>query len=216
MKYNNIIFDLDGTITEPAVGITNGLIYALGHYGIKVDDITSLYKFIGPPLSETFKTFGFEGEENHAIVAKYREYYSTKGVLENDLMPGIADALKTLKNAGLKLYIATSKYEPFAVRILEHLNVACYFDYIAGSDASAGRDTKADVINYLFAKQNITDNDLASTVMVGDRMYDIEGAKTVGIDSVGVLYGYGNQEEFEKAGADPIVDTAKDLVVYLL
>lgn len=218
MKFTNIIFDLDGTITEPAEGITNGFMYALKHFGIEVTDRTSLFKYIGPPIEESFGSIeGFDEAKVTEAVKVYREYYSVNGILENDLMPGIVEALSAMKDAGLKLYVATSKYEPFAVKILQNLKIDQYFDYIAGSDSSVGRNNKTLVLEYLLEKIGINGNseELKKAVMVGDRKFDVEGAKGIGIESIGVLYGYGDLEEFKLAGADYIVETAKDLADFL-
>ncbi len=218
MRYKYIFFDLDGTITEPALGITNGIIYALDKFGIEVTDRTSLYKFIGAPLRDSFREFyGFTEEEVERAVALYREYYSDKGIIENEIMPGIEEALASLRNAGCKLYVATSKPEIYAKKILEHIGLDSYFDIVAGSQLDGSRDNKELVLRYLLETSGINHVDgISSTVMVGDRKFDIEGAKAVGIDHIGVTFGYGDKLELETAGALKIVDTAKELTEYIL
>ncbi|MBQ8412482.1 MAG: HAD hydrolase-like protein [Lachnospiraceae bacterium] len=217
MKYKEIFFDLDGTITEPALGITNGIIYALDKYNIKVSDRRELYKFIGPPLRDSFSMYyGFDKDEVEKVVAYYREYYSDMGIIENEPMPGIEKALSRLKSAGLKLYVATSKPEKFAIQILEHLNLLSYFDIVAGSSMDGSRDSKESVIKYLIEQIHKDGNDDISPIMVGDRMYDVEGASKCGIDCIGVTFGYGDRQELEEAGANIIVDTAEEIADYIL
>lgn len=219
MKYKHVFFDLDGTITEPVVGITNAIIYALGKYDIKVLDRTTLYRFIGPPLKDSFMEFcGFPEEQAEEAVRYYREYYSVDGILENDIMPGMEDALERLKSAGCHLYVATSKPEKFAREILEHLELADYFDVIAGSSMDGSRDKKELVLTYLLEQSGIgTSTDaIRDVVMVGDRKFDIIGAKHFGMDNIGVTFGYGDREEFLACGAMKIVDTAMEMADYIL
>lgn len=215
MGYKKIFFDLDGTITEPVMGITNAIIYALDKYNIKVAERSELYKFIGPPLRYSFREFyGFSESDSEQAVKYYREYYADKGLIENEIMPGMEEAIKALKEAGYNLYVATSKPETFAIKILENLNLAQYFDIIAGSSMDNKRDTKELVLSYLLERLNIEKGSdaIKDIVMIGDRKFDIEGANCFGIDSIGVLFGYGNREEFEKAGATYIVETAEGMV----
>lgn len=219
MKYEHIFFDLDGTITEPVVGITNAIVYALGKYDIKVLDRATLYKFIGPPLRDSFMEFcGFSEEKAEEAVRYYREYYSVNGVLENDIMPGMEDAIRRLRDAGCHLYVATSKPEKFAKEILENLKLADYFDIIAGSLMDGSRDKKELVIAYLLERAGIgaSEESLRDIVMVGDRKFDIMGAKHFGMDNIAVTFGYGDREEFFACGAMKIVDTAAELADYIL
>ncbi len=218
MKYKNIFFDLDGTITEPALGITNAIIYALDKYDIKVEDRASLYKFIGPPLRDSFKEFyGFSDEKSEEAVNFYREYYADKGLEENEIMPGMENALKSLKDAGCHLFVATSKPEHFAIKILENLKLDGYFDIIAGASLDNTRDKKELVIDYLLEISGIRKADmLQDTVMVGDRYFDIVGAQCFGLDNIGVTFGYGDREEFINCNTMKIVDTAQEMVEYIL
>lgn len=209
-KYNTILFDLDGTLTDPALGITNSVIHSLKKYGIENVSREELYKFIGPPLHESYqKFFGFSEEESFKAVDYYREYYKTKGIYENKVYDGAENLLKSLKESGKRIILATSKPEIFAKEILRHFKLEQYFTFIAGANLDGSRTVKAEVISYALDSIEITD--FTDVVMVGDREHDIIGAKTVGIDSVGVLFGYGNREELEKAGADYIVETVEEL-----
>jgi phosphoglycolate phosphatase len=209
-SFQYILFDLDGTLTDPAVGITNSIIHALKKYKIDVNDRTELYKFIGPPLGESFmKYFGFTEEEAARAIEYYREYFGVKGLFENVVYDGIEDLLNYLKDDGKVLMVATSKPQIFAEQILAHFNIAKYFSFIAGSNLDGTRIKKAEVIEYALASLNITD--FSKAIMVGDREHDIIGAKTVGIKSIGVLYGYGSFEELVNAGANYIAETVEDI-----
>lgn len=219
MRYKHIFFDLDGTVTEPVQGITNAVIYSLEKFNIKVTDRKSLYKFIGPPLRKSYKEFfNFSDEEAERAVAYYREYYSSRGIVENEIMFGMDKALKRLKEAGCHLYIATSKPEIYAVQILEYLKLADYFDIIAGSLMDGSRDDKKLVIQYLLDRCNTEAEPVKpeSVVMVGDRKFDILGAAHFGMDNIGVTFGYGDRAEFEECHAMHIVDSAEELAEYIL
>lgn len=208
--YNTILFDLDGTLTDPGIGITNSVAYALDKYGIQVQDRSELYKFIGPPLQDSFVDFyGFSEAEAKKAVDYYREYYKVKGIYENRLYDGMEELLSALCDAGKKLLVATSKPEPFSIRILEHFGIRQYFTYIAGSNMDGTRSIKKEVIAYALEAGNVTDKSAA--VMVGDRKFDILGAKSMGLASIGVLFGYGSREELEEAGADYIAAQTGDI-----
>jgi phosphoglycolate phosphatase len=210
MRYEYILFDLDGTLTDPGIGITNSVMYALKKYNIEVKDRQELYKFIGPPLMNSFEEYyGLSKEEAKTAVEYYREYYRDKGMFENLVYDGVEDLLKTLKESGKILIIATSKPEVFAKQILEHFDIAKYFIYIAGSNLDGTRSKKTEVIKYALESCNVTD--LSKAIMIGDRKHDIIGAKNTGIKSIGVLFGYGSRDEFEKAGADFIAGTVADI-----
>lgn len=206
MKY--ILMDLDGTITDPKLGITKSVQYALKSFGIEVTDLDTLCKFIGPPLRNSFKEYyGFDDAKAEAAVAKYREYFSETGLYENEVFEGMEKLLAGLKAAGKILIIATSKPEVFAKIILEHFGLEKYFTDICGAELDGRRSRKEEVIRYALERNDITD--YAEAVMVGDRMHDIEGAKAVGLVSIGVLFGYGSREELEEAGADRIAETVE-------
>lgn len=213
-SYDVFFFDLDGTITDSSLGITNSVMYALKRYGIEETDREKLYPFIGPPLTESFgKYYGFSKEQAVEAVGVYREYYTEKGLYENRVYDGFEETVGRLKNAGKTLIVATSKPEPFARTILEYFHLASYFDYIAGMELDGGRGTKAEVIRYAMEVCGIQDKSKA--LMVGDREHDVIGAKETGMDCLGVLYGFGNREELEKAGADYIVDQPEDILGFM-
>lgn len=208
----NVLFDLDGTITDPAEGITNSVIHAMKSYGLKIPERSELYKFIGPPLAASFEKYcGFSPEESIRAVSRYREYFSDKGIFENKVYPGVEDMLASLKNRGIGIYLATSKPEVFAKKILDHFGLDAYFRGVVGSELDGRRTEKAEVIACVMKKY-----DLDNAVMVGDRSYDIVGAKKNGIASVGVTYGYGGEEELSDAGAEYIVQTVEALAELLL
>ncbi len=212
--YDLILFDLDGTLTDPAEGITNSVCHALAKRGITVDDRTALYKFIGPPLINSFMQFyGYTHDEAVQGVADYREYYADRGIWENNVYPGIPELLARLKAAGKIVVMATSKPEYFAKLIAEHFAIAEYFDLIAGSTMDETRTNKSEVIAYALAQLNA---DTAHAVMVGDRSYDVLGAKALGIPCIGVTFGYGSEEELRTAGAAAIAHSADDLHRLLL
>ena len=204
--YSTILFDLDGTLTDSEQGIINSIEYALKKYDVKVENESDLRKFLGPPLKESFKQFcGFSEEKAEQAVEFYREYFREKGIFENNVYNGVIELLENLKAENKKLIVATSKPEPFTYRILEHFDLLKYFDFVAGSNMDNTRSKKDEVISYALNSCGITD--LQSAIMVGDREHDIIGANKVGIASIGVLYGYGDLQELETAGATYI---AKD------
>lgn len=213
--FEYILFDLDGTITDPGEGITNSVAFSLKTYGIEVSDKKELYTFIGPPLYASFmKYYGFSEEQAVEAVDRYREYYSDKGVFECTLYDGIEKLLKKLSECGKKVILATSKPEFYAVKILAHFGTDKYFYYVAGATMDGHRIEKADVIRYAFENLGITETEKA--VMIGDREFDILGAKECGLVSIGVTYGYGSYEELNRAGADVICRRVKDIEKILI
>lgn len=214
-NYKTILFDLDGTLTDSAIGIANSVQYALKKYNISVEDRKQLYCFVGPPLIDSFvKFFNFSEEKAREAVGYYREYYTEKGMLENTVYDGIEPMLQQLKESGATLLVATSKPEVFARQILSHFGLEKYFTFIGGSTLDETRVKKAEVIAYTLDACGITD--FSEILMVGDREHDVIGAKTVGIDCIGVLFGYGSREELEQAGATYIAETVEDLQHQLL
>lgn len=212
--YDFILFDLDGTLTDPGLGITNSVAYALKRWNIEVEDKKSLYKFIGPPLQDSFRLFyGFTPEDSLRAVDVYREYFRDKGLFENEVYPGVEEMLRTLKEQGKTLILATSKPEQFAIRILEHFHLDGYFTVMAGATMDSSRSKKGDVIAYALHTAGVSD--LTKAVMIGDREHDIIGAKQNGLDSIGVLFGYGDREELEKAGATHIAPTVESILNYI-
>ena len=211
--YNAVLFDLDGTLTDPGMGITNSVAFALRKYGIEVQDRKELYKFIGPPLYESFmKHYSFSKEEAETAVSYFREYFRDTGIFENEVYDGIENLLKKIKASGRKIILATSKPEEFAKRILVHFNLDKYFDFVAGATMDSSRVEKSDVIAYALKESGCS---AENAVMVGDRMHDILGAKENGLASIGVLFGYGSREELENAGADYIAETVDDIIKYI-
>ncbi|MBE6730438.1 MAG: HAD family hydrolase [Ruminococcaceae bacterium] len=215
MKYNTVLFDLDGTLTDPGEGITNSVIHSLKYFGIEEKDRVKLYKFIGPPLWESFEVFyGFSREKAVEAVEHYREYYKVKGIYENYLYEGVKEMLESLKSAGIKILVATSKPEKFANIILEHFGIAKYFDFIGGASMDGKRVNKDDVIAYTLKSAEVSD--VSKCVMVGDRLHDILGAKALDMDSIGVLYGYGDYKELSEAGATYIAENPEKAVEIIL
>lgn len=212
-NYQNILFDLDGTLIDSKDGIVNSVKYALSHFSITAVKDEELYKFIGPPLRESFsKYYGFNEKDTELAVVKYREYFSKEGVFQNTLYKGIPELLEKLINEKKNLIIATSKAEIYAKQILENLKINKYFSFICGSTLDDSRSKKAQIIQYI-----LKTNDLLSEncVMIGDKSHDILGAKESNMDSVGVLYGYGSYEELKEANATYIIKTVKELQHHL-
>lgn len=208
--YNTILFDLDGTLTDSEPGIINSIEYALKKYGIEMENKADLRKFLGPPLKESFKQFcGFSEEKAEQAVEFYREYFREKGIFENNVYQGVVELLEALKAQNKRLIVATSKPEPFTYRILEHFDLLKYFDFVAGSNMDNTRCKKDEVIAYALNSCGITD--LQSVIMIGDREHDIIGANKVGIASIGVLYGYGDLQELETAGATYIAKNTREI-----
>lgn len=215
MKYQTILFDLDGTLTDPGIGITNSFMYALEKYNIKVKDRSELYPLIGPPLPVSFSEhFGFDEQKCKEAIAYYREYYREKGLFENEVYKGIEGVLQRLQDAGCQLAVATSKPEHFAKQILEYFHLADYFTVIAGSNMDESRAEKAEVIQYCLEQLGV--NDKSQVLMIGDRKYDVIGGHACDLKVMGVLFGYGNEKEFIEAGADYIVPTVNAIAEFVL
>ena len=209
--FDTILFDLDGTLTDPGEGITNSVAYALKKYNIEVSDRSELYKFIGPPLKDSFmKYYGFDEAKAEEAIAYYREYFKDIGIFENKVYEGTEHMLRKLHGNGKRLVLATSKPEEFAIRILEHFGLKKYFAVVAGASMDSSRSKKGDVIAYAISLCEDFSKDTA--VMIGDREHDIIGAKENGLKSIGVLYGYGDENELKTADADYIVSTTEDIL----
>ncbi|WP_461816241.1 HAD family hydrolase [Faecalimonas sp.] len=214
-NYQYILFDLDGTLTDSQVGITTCVAYALEDFGIHTENLEELKKFIGPPLKESFmKYYNLTDEEGDKAVEKYRERFATIGLYENEVYVGIPLLLEKLKKQGKTLLVATSKPTVYSEKILEHFGLNKYFCFVAGSELDGTRVNKAEVIQYALEKNDITD--LQKVVMIGDKEHDMIGANFCGVDSIGVLYGFGDREELEKQGATYIAETVNDLEKILL
>ncbi len=212
-----LLFDLDGTLTDPGKGITNGFINAIDYFHRPIPSYQELCKFIGPPLKESFMRFlGWSEADTLTGIKKYREYYSTTGLFENEVYAGIPQLLEKLQAAGYILYVATSKPEDFSVRITDTFDLSKYFVKVCGSAMDETRTTKTEVIAYVMECAGLTEADKPAMLMIGDRHHDIDGARNTGIDSCGILWGYGSREELETAGADWIAATVDELAGLLL
>lgn len=216
MDFHTILFDLDGTVTDPKEGITRSVAYALEHFGIHVEDPDTLTNFIGPPLLDSFSEFyGLSDEDCKIAVDKYRERYRATGWAENIPYDGMAGLLADLKKAGKRIGLATSKPEEFAVKILEHFDLARYFDLICGAPMNAPKGHgKVDVIEDALARLGIAERN--GVVMVGDRLHDTEGAHKASLPCVGVLFGYGDRTEHENCDSDFIAADVHELREILL
>jgi len=212
------LFDLDGTLTDPKVGITTCVQYALHSFGIEEPDLDKLEAFIGPPLKDSFmKAYGMDEEQAQEAVEKYRERFSDKGLYENEIYPGMAPMLKLLSEKGFRLAVASSKPTVYVEKILEHFGIRSYFKVVVGSELDGRRTGKEEVVkealSQLFGHKPILYNEV---YMIGDRCFDVEGAKAMKVESVGVAYGYGGKEELLKAHADYIVESVEELQEFLL
>ena len=208
--YKYIFFDLDGTLTDPGIGITNAVMNALTKFNIDLPPREELYKFIGPPLRESFsKYYGLSAEEAEMAVVYYREYYSVTGLLENKVYPGIPELLGKLKSEEYKIVLATSKPDKFSIKILEYFDLIKFFDFTACATFDATRSSKASVIRYALDELKIEDT--SEVLMVGDRFHDVEGARECGIDTIAVTYGYGDREEHLADGARFIADSVGEI-----
>lgn len=208
MKQKHILFDLDGTIVRSDLGITKGVQKSLEHFGI-YEEFDDLKKFVGPPMVESYTNFyGFSLEQYKEALDVFHDYYRSVGIFECELYEGIEEMLESLSKE-YKLYVATSKPEREARRVIEHFGLDKYFTFVGGSDGdfNTKRATKTAVIEYVLETNKIMDRGFA--IMVGDKSYDIVGAGNAGLKSIGVLYGYGSLEEFE--GANYIVKNVEDL-----
>lgn len=214
MRWNTILFDLDGTVTDPKEGITRAAAYALRCAGRGEADPDSLTDFIGPPLHLIFpKHCGLNEEETDQAIRDFRVYYVERGWRENVPYAGMAEFLDALCKAGKKLIIATSKPEDTARKILDYFDLSRYFTFICGARAGdKASSDKASVIQNALSRAGET----GSVIMVGDRSYDVVGAHALSLQAVGVLYGYGSREELTAAGADYLAANLEELKKILL
>ena len=203
MGYKYCLFDLDGTLTDPAIGITNSVMHALEKYDIHVEDRSELYPFIGPPLDYSFKTFyGFSDEQAVEAIKYYREYFSVTGLFENKVYDGVPEMLE--------IALATSKPYEFSIKILKHFDLYKYFDFFGAATMDGRISKKEDVISHLLEEMDAESKD--EILMVGDRYHDIDGAKANDLKSAGVLWGYGSKEELQKAGAEYILSEPSEIL----
>jgi len=204
-----VLFDLDGTLTNPFVGITRSMQFALGELGEPVPDTDTLRQYIGPPLQVTFPIL-FKGDAARANEALrlYRQRYAEIGKFENELIPGIVDALQPVRETGCFLSVATSKLESYSRDIIAHFGLNQYFDAVHGSQLDGARADKSELIAHIAASEGL---DPARTVMIGDRLHDVHGASKNGIPTIGVLWGFGDRSELEQAGAAAIAERPDQL-----
>ncbi|WP_404349281.1 HAD family hydrolase [Sutcliffiella horikoshii] len=213
--YKIILFDLDGTLSDPKEGITKSVQYALAKMDIVEPDTDRLETFIGPPLQVSFaEYYCFDENESNRAIAYYRERFKEKGMFENVLYPNIILLLEALKESGFVLVVATSKPTVFAEEIIKYFELERYYQLIVGSNLDGTRSSKTEIIQYIL--DNYTDFNRSNFVMIGDRKHDIIGAKNTGIDSIGVTYGYGSQEEIRDAEPTYIISSVDDLMGLLL
>lgn len=213
--YKHIIFDLDGTLSDSREGIFNAYYYTFNKLNMDSPDESTLMNLIGPPLQKGFAdAFGMQGADNENAVKVFREYYSTKGLFENKLYDGMKDLLGHLVQAGASLYVATSKYNVYANQVLQYFGIASCFKEIAGADYGGYHASKVDLVAGILRRNNIQDP--MEVVIIGDTRYDIDAAAELGIDSIGVTYGFSSYEDIEAYDPDYIVENVEALLRLLL
>lgn len=211
LKAMNLLFDLDGTLTNPFTGITKCIGYALNMLGRESPPRESLHWCIGPPLKDSFAKLLTSDDDaiTEKAVAFYRERFSTVGLFENEVYGGIPEALESLQTKGHTLYVATSKPAVYAERIIDHFDLQPYFKCVYGSELDGTRSDKTGLISHILKRELIAPSE---TSMIGDRVHDIVGAKENGISGFGVLWGYGTKDELENSGARAFFKTPQELV----
>lgn len=219
--YPYCLFDLDGTLTDSREGITKSVQYALHHYGIEEPDLKKLEKFIGPPLVDSFHDFyGFSEEQSWEACEVYRERFIPIGIFENKVYPGIPELLEKMKEKKIRTALASSKPEVSVRRILDHFDLMKYFDVVVGSDPDGSHGTKEEIVERALSELGVQllsmEDRFGQCAMIGDRKFDINGAKQHGVTAVGVRYGFADDGELEEAGADYIVDSVAKLEALLL
>jgi phosphoglycolate phosphatase len=206
----SVILDLDGTLIDSQPGILASCLAALRALGHEPDETLDIRRTIGPPLEDMMRVLlqPYGDDRIGEAMTAYRKHYGESGIFGNEPYPGIGSSLEEIKQAGLRIYLATSKREIFATRILQHLGFATYFDGIHGSGPDGGLEHKAELLAHILSQHDLLPS---HSLMVGDRRYDISGAHAVGMRGLGVLWGYGTQDELEAAGADQLVELTADL-----
>ncbi|OSY17256.1 Phosphoglycolate phosphatase [Bacillus mycoides] len=208
--YTTFLFDLDGTVTDPKKGIVNSVLYALEKVGIEELHVSELDSFIGPPIQQSFvERYNMNEGEVERAVFYFREYLKQRGLLENSVYEGIPNLLKQLKDTGNRLFIATSKPTIFARQVIEHFQLTNYFEDIIGSNLSGTRIKKEEIIAHILQQNEGLNKE--EVVMSGDRKHDIIGANHNGIASIGVLYGYGSENELIEVSATHIAKDIEEL-----
>ncbi len=214
--YHYLLFDLDGTLTNPKEGITRCVQYALRHFGIEEPNLDKLEPFIGPPLIDSFmEYYGFTREQALKGVEKYRERFRDTGIFENQVLEGIPQMLKTLKEQGACLAVASSKPEEYVVRILEKFSLAPYFHQVVGASMDESRSAKEDVIREALRRLGVGEREKPRVLMIGDRKHDAQGAKACGIDCLGVYIGFALPGELEEAKASYIAHSVEEMSSFL-
>ena len=211
----SVLLDLDGTLIDSQPGILASCVATLRALGHEPDETLDIKRAIGPPLQDMLRVLlqSYGDDRVDEAVTTYRQHYDESGLFGSEPYPGIGNALKEMKTAGLRIYLATSKREIFASRILHHLEFATYFDGIHGSVPGGALDHKPELLAHILSQHDISPS---HSLMVGDRRYDISGAHAVGMRGLGVLWGYGTRDELETAGADQLVESTADLAATVL
>jgi len=210
----SILFDLDGTLTDSGPGITKGVQYALKKFNINITDLTSLRRFIGPPLTDSFsKYYQFDLNKANQALQYYREYYSEIGIFENNIYYGINELLGELQSKNISLYIATSKPTIYARKVCDYFDISKYFVDIQGSDLNENLSNKTKIIKLVMQKNKLINDE---TIMIGDREHDVIGAKNNNIKCIGVGYGYGSENELLESGAFLYVNNVDELAEIIL
>ena len=214
-QYRDLFFDLDGTVINSFSGVSRSYLYALEKMGRQVSDVSELRRVVGPPLAESLaELYGLRGKENEMAVRYYREYYlQHNAVYDFTLYDGIVDAISALRERGYRISLATSKPERMAKLILDRLGIASLFDFVGGADEETGRTEKVDVIRYVLS--NLKGSDVGTGLMIGDRRYDTEGASMLGLDTLGVLWGFGDEAELISSGVLALASSPFDLLSLL-
>lgn len=216
LMYQYLLFDLDGTLTNPKEGITRSVQHALRHFGIEVADPDTLTPYIGPPLIPSFIEFhGLTQEQAPEALQVYRQRFSTVGLFENEVLNGVPEMLRALKQNGRFVAVASSKPEPYVIRILEHFDLLQYFDEVVGASMDEKRSAKKDIIEEALRRMGKAPGD-RDILMIGDRMHDVEGAQLCGLDSLGIYTGFAPEGELEDAGATYVFHTIRDMADFLL
>lgn len=214
--YHYLLFDLDGTLTDPKEGITKSVQYALRHFGIEVADPDTLISYIGPPLIPSFMEFhGLTREQADEALIVYRKRFEAVGLFENEVLEGVPEMLRALKEKGLYVAVASSKPEEYVKKILEHFGLLLYFDEVVGASMDEKRSAKKDVIEEALRRMGRGPGD-RDILMIGDRKHDVEGARLCGLDSLGVYTGFAPDGELEEAGATYVVRTVGEMEKFLL
>ncbi|PFN04299.1 HAD family hydrolase [Bacillus cereus] len=208
--YTTFLFDLDGTLTDPKEGIINSVLYALRKMEIDEPNQEEIESFIGPPIQHSFADrYKMNEKQVEQAVAYFREYLKQSGLLENKVYEMVPCILQELKDEKKRLFVATSKPNVFAKQVLEHFNLSHFFEEIVGSNLDGTRIKKDEIIEYILHTNSELQRE--EIVMIGDRKHDMIGANCNGVDSIGVLYGYGSEEELKEAGATHIVKHVEEL-----